>query len=67
MEPSASLEIAKHTLLSGGLILTIGTLTGLLAQKIKIPDVAVFLKYHHPLRTTAGLGDGLAAEAAAVG
>ena len=43
MEPSASLEIAKHTLLSGGLILTIGTLTGLLAQKIKIPDVAVFL------------------------
>src|SRR5438874_4747426 len=43
LEPSASLEIAKHTLLSGGLILTIGTLTGLLAQKIKIPDVAVFL------------------------
>ena len=43
MEASASIEIAKHTLLSGGLILAIGTLTGLLAQKIRIPDVAVFL------------------------
>src|SRR4029077_16779872 len=37
------IEIAKHTLLSGGLILAIGTITGLIAQKIKIPDVAVFL------------------------
>src|ERR1700730_3165162 len=35
--------MAKHTLLSCGLILAIGTLTGLLAQKMKIPDVAVFL------------------------
>jgi cell volume regulation protein A len=43
MEASASLEIAKHTLLSCGLILAIGTLTGLLAQRIRIPDVAVFL------------------------
>ena len=43
METSASIEIAKHTLLSCGLILAIGTLTGLLAQKIRIPDVAVFL------------------------
>jgi potassium/hydrogen antiporter len=43
LEASASLEIAKHTLLSCGLILAIGTLTGLLAQKIRIPDVAVFL------------------------
>lgn len=43
MSASASIEIAKHTLLSGGLILAIGTITGLLAQKIKIPDVAVFL------------------------
>jgi cell volume regulation protein A len=40
---SASIELAKHTLMSGGLILAIGTLTGLLAQKIKIPDVALFL------------------------
>ena len=43
MEASASIEIAKHTLASCGLILAIGTVTGLLAQKIKIPDVAVFL------------------------
>jgi cell volume regulation protein A len=43
LETSASLEIAKHTLLSCGLILAIGTLAALLAQKIRIPDVAVFL------------------------
>jgi cell volume regulation protein A len=43
VESSASIEIAKHTLASCGLILAIGTVTGLLAQKIKIPDVAVFL------------------------
>ena len=43
METSAALEIAKHTLLSCGLILAVGTVTGLLAQKIRIPDVAVFL------------------------
>jgi cell volume regulation protein A len=43
MEASASLEIAKHTLLSCGLILAVGTLAALAAQKIRIPDVAVFL------------------------
>ena len=43
MEASASLEIAKNTLLSCGLILAVGTLAALLAQKIRIPDVAVFL------------------------
>ncbi len=43
MEPSASIEIARHTLLSCGLILAVGTLAALLAQKIRIPDVAVFL------------------------
>src|ERR1700712_807449 len=40
---SASIEIAKHTLLTCGLILAVGTLTALAAQKIRIPDVAVFL------------------------
>src|SRR3979409_2651910 len=35
--------MAKHTLLSCGLILAIGTLTAVVAQKIKIPDVAIFL------------------------
>jgi len=39
----ASIEIAKHTLISGGVILAFGTVTGLIAQKIKVPDVAVFL------------------------
>jgi potassium/hydrogen antiporter len=43
LEPSASIEIARHTLLSCGLILAVGTLAALLAQKIRIPDVAVFL------------------------
>jgi cell volume regulation protein A len=39
----SSIEIAKETLLQFGLILAIGTLTGLLAQKIRIPDVVLFL------------------------
>lgn len=39
----SSIEIAKQTLLQCGLILTIGTFTGLLAQKIRIPDVPLFL------------------------
>jgi cell volume regulation protein A len=43
LEASASIEIARHTLLSCGLILAIGTVTGLLAQKVRIPDVTVFL------------------------
>ena len=43
METSAAIEIAKQTLLSGGLVLAIGIVTGILAQKIKIPDVVVFL------------------------
>jgi potassium/hydrogen antiporter len=43
LETSVSLEIAKHTLLAFGLILAIGTVAALLAQKIRIPDVAVFL------------------------
>jgi potassium/hydrogen antiporter len=43
LETSASIEIARHTLLSCGLVLAIGTIGGLLAEKIRIPDVAVFL------------------------
>ncbi|SDH38280.1 MULTISPECIES: cation:proton antiporter [Bradyrhizobium] len=43
MEASTSIEVAKHTLLSCGLILAIGTVAGFAAQKIRIPDVAVFL------------------------
>ncbi len=43
METSTSIDIARHTLLSCGLILAVGTLAGFVAQKVRIPDVAVFL------------------------
>ena len=42
LDVPASIEIAKHTLLSGGVILGIGIIAGLFARKTKIPDVAVF-------------------------
>ena len=40
---SASIELAKHVLLVFGIILATGTGSAVLAQKLKIPDVAVFL------------------------
>jgi potassium/hydrogen antiporter len=43
VEASSAIEVAKHTLLSGGIILAIGTITGFFAQKIKVPDIALFL------------------------
>jgi cell volume regulation protein A len=43
VDSSAAIEIAKHTLLSGGLMLAVGVVTGFVAQKVKIPDVALFL------------------------
>jgi cell volume regulation protein A len=43
LEATVSMEVAKHTLISGGVILAIGTFTALLAQKIKIPDIPAFL------------------------
>jgi potassium/hydrogen antiporter len=43
LEPFASIEVAKHTLLAGGLLLAVGTITGFVAQKIKVPDIALFL------------------------
>ncbi len=43
METPASIEIARQTLLSFGFVPAIGTLAALLAQKIKIPEVALFL------------------------
>src|SRR6201994_2964003 len=43
MDASSSIAIAQHTLLACGLILAIGTLAAFLAQKIGVPDVAVFL------------------------
>jgi cell volume regulation protein A len=43
LESPAAVEIAKHLLLAGGTILAVGIITGLLSQKIGVPDVAVFL------------------------
>src|ERR1700760_2053229 len=43
MDASSSIAIAQHTLLACGLILAIGTLAAFVAQKIRVPDVAVFL------------------------
>jgi cell volume regulation protein A len=40
---NASAAIAQHTLLSCALILAIGTLAAFVAQKIRVPDVAIFL------------------------
>jgi len=42
MEVSTSIEIAKNALLLTGFILAVGTIAGLVAQKLSIPDVAVF-------------------------
>ncbi len=43
MESSPDIELAKHVLSTFGIIMAFGTAFGLLAQKIKIPDVAIFL------------------------
>lgn len=43
MEPSASLELAKHALLMFGIILAVGTFSGLTARLLRVPDVVVFL------------------------
>ena len=43
MDATPAIEIAKQTLLSGALVLAIGTVTGFVAKKCKIPDVAIFL------------------------
>jgi cell volume regulation protein A len=43
VESSVSVEMAKHLLLSFGIILAVGTFCGFLSQKIKVPDVAIFL------------------------
>ena len=43
MEPANTIETAKHVLALFGIILSAGTGFGLIAQKLRIPDVAVFL------------------------
>src|SRR5579871_3115472 len=42
MEASA-IELAKHVLLACGVVLAAGVLSGLVAQKLAVPDVVVFL------------------------
>lgn len=43
MEANVTLELAKHALLMFGIILAVGTLSGLVARLIKVPDVVIFL------------------------
>src|SRR5215475_6457724 len=43
MDASSSIAVAQHTLLACALILAVGTLAAFVAQKIAVPDVAVFL------------------------
>ena len=43
METPATIETAKHALLTFGIILAAGTAFGVLARKLRVPDVAVFL------------------------
>jgi potassium/hydrogen antiporter len=40
---SASIELAKHVLMAFGIILALGAASAVLAQKLKLPDVVVFL------------------------
>jgi cell volume regulation protein A len=40
---TASIEIAKHVLMVFGIILALGAASAVLAQKLKMPDVVVFL------------------------
>ena len=43
MEPSAAIETAKHVLLACGVILGAGMLAGLVARRLGIPDVVLYL------------------------
>jgi cell volume regulation protein A len=43
MDTSSSIEIARNTLALCGLVLAIGTLAAFIAQRIRVPDVAIFL------------------------
>jgi len=42
MEVSTSIEIAKNALLLTGFILAVGSIAGLVAQKLSIPDVPIY-------------------------
>ena len=40
---TASIELAKHVLMVFGIILAVGAVSAVLARKLKVPDVVVFL------------------------
>ena len=40
---SSAVELAKHVLLACGIVLTAGILCGLVARRLRVPDVVVFL------------------------
>ena len=43
MQTPATIELAKHVLLTFGIILAVGTAFGILARKLRMPDVVLFL------------------------
>lgn len=43
MEPTPAIETAQHVLFIVGLILACGSISGFIAQKIRVPDIVVFL------------------------
>jgi cell volume regulation protein A len=43
VEPSASILLAKHDLLNFGIILAAGTGLGVIARRLRMPDVVIFL------------------------
>ena len=43
MESLGGIEIAKHHLLAFGIILAVGSFCGFLSQKIRVPDIVIFL------------------------
>ncbi len=42
MTPTATIDLAKHTLMAAGIILAVGIVTAFLARKSRVPDVALF-------------------------
>jgi potassium/hydrogen antiporter len=43
VQTPATIELAKHVLLTFGIILAVGTAFGILARKLRMPDVVLFL------------------------
>ncbi|MGE5799224.1 MAG: cation:proton antiporter, partial [Syntrophaceae bacterium] len=43
MEAAASIDTAKQVLLTVGVVLAVGAFSGLIAQKLSVPDVVIFL------------------------